>query len=326
MGKADLAAQFDYRYSRGTKMKNFSKYAWFVLLFNLFIIIWGAFVRASGSGAGCGDHWPKCNGEIIPMDPSIETIIEFTHRATSGLALIFVVILFFWARRLASPRVLFYARNSLIFIIIEALLGAGLVLLGLVDKNETYSRALVMSIHLVNTFFLIAAILLTAYTASFASQGHFLTEWKSKKTAGLLQFAAVLAMVLLGVSGAVTALGDTLYPATTWEDGLAKTEISTVGYVLLRLRILHPLLALTAGAFIAVFPLLLLKRMAMPRVKLLSISVIALVAIQIVCGYINIILMAPVYMQLIHLALADLLWLSLVALIAAQNEPVAQHA
>ena len=307
-------------------MKSFSKYAWFVLAFNIFIIVWGAFVRASGSGAGCGDHWPKCNGEIIPMDPSIETIIEFTHRATSGLALIFVVMLFFWARRLSSPRVLFYAKNSLIFIIIEALLGAGLVLLGLVDKNETYSRAVVMSIHLINTFFLIAAILLTAYTSSFGSQGHFLTEVKAKKTAGFFQLAAILAILLLGVSGAVTALGDTLYPATTWEDGLAKTEISPVGYILLRLRILHPLLALTTGAFLILFPFLLWKRWSMPRVKVLSFGVAALVGIQIVCGYINVILMAPIYMQLIHLALADLLWLTLVALIASQNEPQVQHA
>ena len=134
-------------------MKSFAKYAWFVLLFNLFIIIWGAFVRASGSGAGCGDHWPKCNGEIIPQDPSIATIIEFTHRATSGLALIFVIIMYIWSRKLPFERPRIYARNSLILIIIEALLGAGLVLLGLVDKNETYSRAVVMSIHLANTFF-----------------------------------------------------------------------------------------------------------------------------------------------------------------------------
>src|SRR5215467_12703113 len=68
-----------------------SAFAWGVLAYNVAVIAWGAFVRASGSGAGCGRHWPLCNGEVVPRPTSVATVIEATHRATSGLALVGVV-------------------------------------------------------------------------------------------------------------------------------------------------------------------------------------------------------------------------------------------
>ncbi|MFN8454080.1 MAG: COX15/CtaA family protein [Anaerolineae bacterium] len=73
------------------KLDRFAKYVWTVLAYNLAVILWGAFVRASGSGAGCGSHWPLCNGEVIPRTPQMETLVEFTHRLTSGLALLLVI-------------------------------------------------------------------------------------------------------------------------------------------------------------------------------------------------------------------------------------------
>ncbi len=48
----------------------FSRYAWGVLLWNVLVALWGAYVRATGSGAGCGSHWPTCNGEILPRAPA----------------------------------------------------------------------------------------------------------------------------------------------------------------------------------------------------------------------------------------------------------------
>ena len=80
-------------------MSRFARYGWGVLAFNLLVILWGAYVRASGSGAGCGAHWPLCNGEVIPRAPSVATLIEYSHRLTSGLALLGVLALLAWTWR-----------------------------------------------------------------------------------------------------------------------------------------------------------------------------------------------------------------------------------
>ena len=57
-----------------------TRFAWFTVFYNVLVILWGALVRASGSGAGCGNHWPLCNGQVIPVSPGWHTVIEFTHR------------------------------------------------------------------------------------------------------------------------------------------------------------------------------------------------------------------------------------------------------
>jgi heme A synthase len=95
------------------------------------VILWGAFVRATGSGAGCGSHWPLCNGELVPRAPQVETVIEFIHRATSGLAFLLVLGLFVLAWRVypKGDLVRRAAALSFLFIVTEALVGAGLVLL-----------------------------------------------------------------------------------------------------------------------------------------------------------------------------------------------------
>src|SRR5512138_1330366 len=110
-------------------MKSFARFAWCVLGYHLAVIAWGGLVRATGSGAGCGQHWPTCNGQVVPRSAAAETLVEYTHRATSGVALLLVVVLFAWARR-AFPRghpARRAAAFSMVFILTEALLGAGLV-------------------------------------------------------------------------------------------------------------------------------------------------------------------------------------------------------
>ena len=70
-----------------SRMRPFTRFAWAVLAANLAVVAWGAFVRATGSGAGCGQHWPPCNGAVVPRSPTAETAIEFSaprderHRA-----------------------------------------------------------------------------------------------------------------------------------------------------------------------------------------------------------------------------------------------------
>ena len=146
----------------------FARYAWGVLAFNVAVVLWGAYVRATGSGAGCGNHWPLCNGEVTPHAPAVATIIEFTHRATSAIDLALVVVLLAWAFR-AFPRrhpVRLGATLSMLFLLTEALIGAALVLLGHVEKNASVTRAYSLSTHLINTLTLLACLTLTAWWAS----------------------------------------------------------------------------------------------------------------------------------------------------------------
>ena len=119
------------------------RFAWLTLAYNIGVILWGAYVRATGSGAGCGEHWPLCNGVVIPRDPSAATIIEFSHRLTSGLALISVVVLLVWVWRAFKPG--HPARRgaawTVFFMVTEAGVGAGLVLFQLVAENASMARA-----------------------------------------------------------------------------------------------------------------------------------------------------------------------------------------
>src|SRR5215210_7414001 len=193
----------------GVARGRFAAYAWFVTALTLAVILWGAFVRASKSGDGCGAHWPLCNGSVVPDPQSAKTLVEFAHRATSGVAFLLVVGLCVWAFRAfkRGHAVRAAAAASGLFIVTESLIGAGLVLLRLVADNASVARAFYLSIHLVNTFLLVAALALTAW---FAARG-------VAERPRLFEFfrgrvgAALLGSLALGVSGAVAALGATLF-------------------------------------------------------------------------------------------------------------------
>jgi heme a synthase len=299
-------------------MRPFTRFAWSVLAVNLAVVVWGAFVRATGSGAGCGRHWPTCNGEIVPRDAGVATAIEFAHRVSSGLALALVVALLVAAVRTfprghAARRA---AWGSLAFMIAEALVGAGLVLYGWVAKDTSPARGWVMAIHLTNTFLLLAAIALTAEWS--ARPGGFTIRGRGT-LAGILG-AALGAVLLAGVSGAIAALGDSLFPATSFAAGL-RDELSANASLLLRLRLVHPFAAVTAGAALLVAARAALRARPSARVRRAAIAIAALVALEIAAGAANVLLLAPVPLQLVHLLAADLLWLVLVLLSAAALAP-----
>lgn len=294
----------------------FARYAWFVLGYNLLVVVWGAYVRASGSGAGCGNHWPLCRGEVLPRTPALETLVEITHRFTSGVALLLVLGLVYWAFRRfpKNHHVRIAALVSLLFILTEALIGAGLVLFEYVASNASHARAWWMSGHLINTFFLLGALALTAWWSSGWEKQQRLLAGKTGRSFTI----ALVGMVILGVSGAITALGDTLFPAGSLAAGL-RQDLSPAAHIFLRLRLWHPLIALAVGSGVCWLAWNVRKAQPQPVVMKLSVVLSGLVALQLTAGATNLLLLAPIWMQLIHLLLSNLMWIVLVLLAATQK-------
>ncbi len=296
------------------KISKFAKYVWFVLAFNLVVIMWGAYVRATGSGAGCGSHWPLCNGVVLPRSEQIETMIEFVHRLSSGTAFFLVVGMLIWAWRV-YPRgniVRKAAVFSMVFMITEALVGAGLVLFELVADNVSSARAFSISVHLVNTFLLLACLSLTGW---WASGGKPVVIRKEDAKVWLLG-VGFIGVLILGMSGALTALGDTLFPVNSLEEGL-RQDFSSAGHFLIRLRILHPTIAILVSAYLFIVINWVLVKVKIHESKLLGRLIILFLLLQLLAGFINVILLAPVWMQMVHLLLSDMVWIALVLFAAA---------
>jgi heme A synthase len=289
----------------------FERYAWGVLGFNLLVILWGAYVRASGSGAGCGSHWPLCNGQVVPRSASVATWIELSHRLTSGLALVLVFGLVVGARRIAPPGSALRraAWLSAALILGEALIGAGLVLLELVAQNRSLSRGIWVGGHLVNTFLLLAALALTAWYASGREAPR--RPEPSLTTLGL--GLGGVALLVLGAAGAITALGDTLFPPATLSDGF-RQDVAPDAHPFVRLRVWHPLLAVGIGLFLILLTMGVSNPSENRDAGTLRVWLMGLYLAQIGLGVLNLWLLAPVPLQLGHLLLADLVWIAFVLL------------
>jgi heme a synthase len=286
-------------------------YAWGVLAYNVVVILWGAAVRATGSGAGCGEHWPLCNGSVIQRFPTVATVIEFTHRATSGIALLAVIALVVWTFRATAKRHIarVAAVASLIFILNEALIGALLVLLGMTAQNQSASRAVYLALHLTNTLLMLAAFALTA---------HFLSRTLGFMR-GSVEFGSVgltltglIAVIVTGITGSLAALADTLHPATSLRAAFAQ-DFSAQSNWLIRIRWVHPLASLIAGFFVVALILLGARTAANRR---LAAVVAGFLALQYALGLADLTLLTPLSMQILHLLGADLLWITLVVLAA----------
>lgn len=297
--------------STSASSHRFRIFAWGVLVYTLAVVLWGAFVRATGSGAGCGDHWPVCNGEVIPRAPSLQTVIEYTHRVTSGLALVLSVVACVWGLR-AHPKghpVRGAAVASLVFMLTEALVGAGLVLFQMVAQNTSIARAYWMAAHLINTFLLVGAQALTVWWAG----GRARLVLRGQGLAGVLVGTGLAGLLVLGVTGAIAALGDTLFPAASLAEGLAQ-DVSETAHTLVRLRVLHPVLAVAVGALLVAVGSVLARLRPSVDVKRSATLLAVAYAVQVCAGLVNLVLLAPVAMQLVHLLLADVVWILVVRL------------
>lgn len=277
--------------------------AWTALIGNVIVILQGAFVRASGSGAGCGRHWPMCNGEVIPLGHGVETLIEFSHRGLSGMVLILGAWLLAVAFRCRKQQRGFFifALVSFIFLIIEALLGAGTVLLGLTGDNVSMARGLMVATHLVNSMLLVGALSLTVVFSR--PERVFQPHLRQDAALSLVLLLGLGSMLLLMFSGGIAAMGNTMFPPQSLGSGLVE-DFASDAHPLVRLRILHPIIGITVGIYLFLSlglgwwmkPLQSAKRVAQ---ILLSVYVA-----QTIVGFINLGFLAPIFLQLIHLALA----------------------
>jgi heme A synthase len=290
-----------------------------LLVYTVAVVLWGAYVRATLSGDGCGDHWPLCNGVVVPVEPSIKTIVELTHRVTSGLCWIGTLVMWVVALRgfdRGHPT-RSAAGWSLFFMTTEALVGAGLVLFRMVADNPSTARAGWMSVHLINTFLLLASLTWMVFSAWHRDGVRFPRDRQARWLLG----GAATVVLLVGVSGAVAALGDTLFPASSLAEGL-REDFSPTSHLFLRLRLWHPVIAVFGSGYLIWLATVLLRRKPDRRVAKLALTLGSLVLIQIAVGLLNVALLAPVWTQLVHLLLADATWIVLVVLALSSPPPI----
>lgn len=292
-----------------TGNKKFALFAWALLAFNLPVILWGAYVRVSFSGDGCGAHWPFCNGQVIPQHMAAPMAIEFVHRLMTSADSLGAIVLCIWAFQAFEKGhgVRRYAILSLVFLFVEALLGAGLVLFRYVAHDQSAGRAVYLSAHLTNTMLLLGALTATAW---LAQSGEFSIRWRKVNAKFINTLAAT---VVISITGVITALGDTLFPSSSIASGLQQ-DLSSASSTLLRLRLFHPFVALAGIAVLLWAATSLLKRQEHSPSRSAGIWVVVLTLAQGLAGVVNLSLLAPLPMQMVHLLLADLLWIAVVVM------------
>ena len=292
----------------------FSRYVWGVLIYNLAVILWGAYVRVSFSGDGCGAHWPLCGSALMVPGIKAPQAIEYAHRLSTGVVIPLIIAQLFFAFRLfpKGHQARIGSVACFAFTFSEALIGAVLVLYKLVAHNPSVYRAIADSMHLVNTFLLVGSLTLTAWWSEGNPPLRLRAQGAVVPALGVL----LIASLFVGVSGHIAALGDMLFPSDTLMEGL-RADFSPTASFLIRLRLLHPFLSVALG----IYAILLSRTIGKQRPALQSPRFarycVWLFVIQIAAGFLNLLLRAPIWMQIVHLFLADLLWINLILLSAA---------
>lgn len=285
----------------------FAWFAWAVLAFTLGVIVWGDVVQATGSGDGCGAHWPTCQGALIPKSSGLAQFIEFFHRVTSGLLLLLMLGLLVGSRR-TFPKghlVRLGAGLAVGFILTESLLGAGLVLFRLVAHDTSVARAVVAPLHFVNTLLLVASIALTAWWSLRPQKPGFQGQGPVGWAIGL----GVAGIVFVCISGSITSLGDTLFPVHNTAEALGRA-LTPGEHFLVRLRIYHPFIALGVSLYTVLAAGFIAARRPSPDTRRLAWGVGGMFVAQLLMGMVNVQLAVPLWTQLTHLLFSDLVWIT----------------
>jgi len=290
------------------------RFSWGVLAYFIAVILWGALTRATGSGDGCGNHWPLCNGTLIQHSPRVDTMIEFTHRVTSGISFFSLVGLLVWifARTERGHLARTAGVAALCFTFVEAILGALLVKLGLTAQSHSPLRPWYLALHFANTLLLMAALALTAH---MLSRSHGYVRNRIRLVSPALAITGLAVVLIVGVTGSLAALGDTLFPATSLGAAFQQ-DFSAQSVWLLRWRWTHPVLAFASSVFLIWILVRAVQRSQAWDNRGLSAVVLILLASQYLLGFLDVLLLAPLWLQLLHLLGADALWTALVVLTA----------
>lgn len=300
---------------------------------NVVVILQGAFVRASGAGAGCGSHWPTCNGEVIPLGHGVETAIEFSHRLLSlGVLLLGAWLLSrAYRSRKERPGLFGFAVAAFAFLIVEALLGAATVLYGWTGDDVSMARGIMVAVHLVNSLLLVGMLVGTVLYARKEPPAWPL-RLEDQPLLGTVLSIGLIGMLVLMFSGGIAAMGNTMFPSESLADGLA-ADFDANSHPLIRLRILHPVIAVSVGIYLFLSLGLSWLIKPVPRARTLARTLFLVYLVQLAVGTLNFALLAPLVLQLLHLSLAVAAFGLLVALTltalgfparaAAQDRPAA---
>ncbi len=296
-------------------MNRFSRFSWFLLVWTVLVIAFGTVVRATNSGAGCGKFWPLCGEDLIPTFDVFHTIVEFTHRMMSGSLILMVFALTFWGNQLyrQDPTRKRMVWLVLFFVLVESALGAGLVLLGLVEDNSSYLRIMAVSIHLLNTFLLLGVITINAWWSN-----HQITRPTLKSSGRPYVIGFIVFVAVIGATGAVTALADTLFPSSSLAHTIEE-QLRPDGHILVYLRIYHPIIAIALGSLM-VWVLANLIHTEHPVGQRIKLGIILSIGAQFLLGMANIYFLTPLGIQVAHLVLADVIWILCVLLSLVSTE------
>ncbi len=284
-----------------------------VLLFNLVVILGGALVRATKSGAGCGAHWPLCDGQVVPGLQTFHQMVEFSHRMLVGVGMLLVLWLYILVRKNfpAGSQARSAVTATAIFTLSEALIGAALVLFKWVGADQSVQRVFAVSAHLINTFLLVASLALTYWFTA----GKPTLVFKGQGKIVMFALTNLFVSAIIGISGAITALGDTLFPAkSTAEIGRV---VASKAHFIEKLRVVHPVIAIVGLIIIILSITKLMRTCHSDEVKNFAFLSGILGVLQMGLGFFNLYSLAPLTLQLAHLLVADVFWISLVFLGAA---------
>ena len=261
-------------------------------------ILAGAFVRATGSGDGCGATWPTCKGKIIPALSDTSELIEFSHRSLSGVLLVVTLIIFAKTRSFQKGTLVRSVSNYLtFFVIFEALIGAVIVIFEWVGLNSSLPRIIAVPIHLVNTFGLLGS-----YAILYKILQDDLENIRPMFNKNFILISSLF--LLSGATGSITALADVLFPSASFIEGFL-ADFDRTSEVLTRLRILHPIIssALSIVLFVYATGISNKYNVSVKPLKLLIIIAVFL-------GVLNVLSNIVLPLSILHLAIADFLWIS----------------
>ncbi len=292
-----------------SSIKIFHKLCWFLVVYTVLVIIWGAWVRISHSGDGCGNHWPLCEGAYIPDATDKKTWIEYFHRLSSGLYGLLVIAMTMISFRIfpRSSAARQVAVVTFFLMIIEALLGAALVLKGLVGENATFFRLSVMTLHQMNSLLLTGStVILSLVTAPVNNPTHLQISWNQIFKSGWNW----IVFMIIPATGAWAALANTLFPSASLQEGFEK-DFSPETPWILRLRVVHPFIAVALSSYLIIK---FYKKSEFTKGELSKASffVVLTLSVALIFGILTLLFLSPVWMKLVHLTIAQLVWISLV--------------